>query len=1486
MGESFNRGSTVVLHPSPSLPLAHRPPTPEPSIHSVDLPDVEDGYPVLPDECFLAKTLSKDVYDQLHLLKTEKGFSLDDIIQTEVDHPTQDGRNLTIPDSECFSKFSNFLLPVLNNCHRTANSPGGLKIDTNLDPDALRQGQHLKDCHFVSCRISTRRSIAEYPTPATCTRLQRRELFDIFTHVLTVSQPDYQGEAHLLEELSADARRDLLSCACQFGTPHGPPSITAGFTRDWPEGRGVWSDTVQSVTAHINTSDHLHLVYDLNPSNCASLYEAFVSFLSGMTQMEQALQYHKLTLSHHPTLGFLSSSPVQVGASLEVSVACRFTTLANCVLFDDILRNIGFRTALRTENSAEFSISYTHNFGESEVEFFQRILDQADKMAAIEELFPKQENIYHLLPSAVQEGSGKPLLNYPSFPDKTTTLAKRLTINKYLELAPLTTPLGFSLDHALQYGRDNPTDSFRFILGDSHTLETFGEVLKPVVEAVHGNVTSPPPLSKANPLLLNGGRGLSDDHAHFCYITARRNFTKFPFSSNPSSSSSQMSINDGITRALSTVSSKKYRSLSIKDFMGEYANHPLVGCLVQGSCHSLVSRDSGCGDGRKVWFCEDLHLTVISNLSEHVTIIVSRESGDMLSVYEDFIVLYRQLEAAFQREGLTYAAVDRCGFMTVRPHDFGLLTTSGILLHLPSLSAHLDTLANLFVASSTQAVATLENSIHLSSSTSLGEEEHQVVQRVVDVARKIIDLSTIIEEDETVLDKYIKDGIYATFHPDYPDLLDKGSLLSVYLTPEVYSQLVNRTSSTGSTLNSVIQVGVDQEECGRYDPGIVAGDPDCYDVFKELFDPIITHIHSCDSHTESGLVTNTSFDNIPKLTSISEVKIKLRCNLRGFPFPPNCSRSQRAKIESIITTGLGTLPGKYHPLCDLPQDISQRLTDNKFMAREPAFPVFVSSEIIRDWPCSRGVWTNKDCSVAVFVNGEDHICITSVSKQGHIQQAYRNTSTLFTALNGYLCQNGHPLSIHPKYGLLTTSPANIGCGLSVECAIDLPLLVRHPWLDRVLSTQGLRTVEVNGSTVVSSSVRSLGVDQRELLVQFVRMLEHLCTLEKILADGNCLYNTTHQPPHEDVVTCESDFPDFSHSPTSPLALSLDEGMFERLSPVATRGGTTLEDVIALGLYSPSHPVGVVLCDAECCSTFSELYRAVLRNVSPGVVSWKNRHKRHSSVTVAPQPTVDDKFVSVSYEYHYNLTTFPFLPKCTRKERQEVEEILKEILSSTGSATGQYLSLRHLLRKKDVSWDKNHVDSLTRMPDPSTGMTRDWPVNRGVYLAGGGVVASTNIDNHLKLSVTSNSEDVSEGYRKLIEVASLVEKELESRDHPVAFSQEDGYLSTCPTKCGSGLQIIAKLRLPKLARHPKLSQILKGLCMRMVKTLFVNEFTGESDNIAEIEFLPGHSLGEEETTSIFFKSLEEVCKIETTLQQGRKKKWASVPWPAFGTRHVK
>lgn len=1465
-------------------PTITRPPTPEPSIHSVDLPDVEDSYPSLSTEVFLAKFLSMGTYNQLCSVWTAKGFSLDDIIQTELDYPTPDGRNLVVPDGESYTKFEAFLTPLVSHYHSTSDMSGGLTINSNVDPDALTHGKHLRESHFVSCCFSTRRSIAEYPSPAMCIRLQRRELYDILTHALTISQPDYQGKACLLEFTSQERSKELLSCSCQFDTPNSSPSVAAGASRDWPEARGLWVDSAECITAHINTSDHLHLNYHFNPSNCSNLYEAFVSFFSSLTQLEQALQYHQLTLSHHPTLGFLSSSLLHIGACMDLTVTLDYPTLSKCVLFDDILRSVGFEEAQRKDNSGLFSLTYSHHFGVSEVEFLQQILDRADKMAAIEELYSQEENFYHLLPPKVQQGSGKHLVNFPTFKDKTVALAKLLTIDRYLQLVPLTTPHGFSLDHALQYGKENPTDPFWFILGDSHTLHTFGSVLSPVLEGVLGNTTTPPPLSGATPLLLNGGRGLSYDHTHFCYITAQRNFTKFPFSSQ-ASASSQTALNDAITHALSNFPSRNFRDFPLKAFMEENGNHFLA---VTGS--SLLSRPHHVKDaagggseaaGSRVWINQDSSLILVSNQEQHLTIIVSSEGGNMQSVYEHFLLLYPQLGKSFEQDGLEYATAGQYGFMTIRPHDFSLVTSSGVLLHLPALSSQLSRMNNMLTSASVSATSISSSLVHLSSKTSLCECEHEVVQRVIDAALRMIDLDAVAMKEGTVL----QDEDFTLIHPDFPDLCDRNNLLAHHLSPRMYSHLVNHVTSTGWTLDSVIQVGVDKEGCDEWDPGIVAGDADCYDVFGELFDPIINHIHSCDSHVIGKSAVETG--GIQGISSISQVKIKLRGNLRGYPFPPNCTRAERTCVESLLSAELRKLDGRYYLLRELPSEVSHMLTERNFFAKEPAFPAFVSSSIIRDWPESRGVWISQDCSIAAFINGEDHVCLTSVSEEGDLVQAYSNLHTVFTSLQDCMENGGHQFAAHKKYGLLTTSPSHAGCGMSVECTVHLPLLSGHPWMAQIASSQKLKLVDATaGSKVTCSSVRSIGVSERELLRHFKQSIKELRTIEKLLTSGACLYNTPHHLASKEVAVNESNFPDFSMSPSSPLALSLSEDMYSRLSAISTPMGTKLEDVIALGLYDPAHPVGVVLCDSECFSIFLELYHCVLRNTPPGIAYHSNGHKLHLESTIAPSPILDDKFVSVSYEYRYNLTTFPFPPKLTRKERQEVEEILQEILPLTGSDTGRYLSLRHFARKKDLSFDRSLLGSLTAMPEASTGMTRDWPWNRGVYLTDVGVFAAINISNHLIVSVTSHAEDLTESYRKLIDISKLLEDELTSRGHSVAFSRENGYLNTCPTRCGSGLRIVAKLRLPKLARHPKSAQILKSLCMRMSKTLFVNEVTGESDNIAEVEFIPGHNLPEDESVAIFFSSLEQVCKIESSLQLGRKKKWSSVPWPAFGTKHVK
>lgn len=91
--------------------------------------------------------------------------------------------------------------------------------------------------------------------------------------------------------------------------------------------------------------------------------------------------------------------------------------------------------------------------------------------------------------------------------------------------------------------------------------------------------------------------------------------------------------------------------------------------------------------------------------------------------------------------------------------------------------------------------------------------------------------------------------------------------------------------------------------------GCVAGDEESYDVFADLFDPVIearhngykkTDIHKTDiepSHLKGG-------DNMdPKYVLSSRVRTGR--SIRGLCLPPHCSRAERRKVEEIACKGRG-----------------------------------------------------------------------------------------------------------------------------------------------------------------------------------------------------------------------------------------------------------------------------------------------------------------------------------------------------------------------------------------------------------------------------------------------------------------------------------------------------------------------------------------------------------------------------------------------------
>ena len=74
--------------------------------------------------------------------------------------------------------------------------------------------------------------------------------------------------------------------------------------------------------------------------------------------------------------------------------------------------------------------------------------------------------------------------------------------------------------------------------------------------------------------------------------------------------------------------------------------------------------------------------------------------------------------------------------------------------------------------------------------------------------------------------------------PTFPK--DCSSLLSKYLTKEVFELLKERKTNNGFSLQDVIKSGVENSDSGI---GVYAGDELSYHTFAELFNPIIKEYH-------------------------------------------------------------------------------------------------------------------------------------------------------------------------------------------------------------------------------------------------------------------------------------------------------------------------------------------------------------------------------------------------------------------------------------------------------------------------------------------------------------------------------------------------------------------------------------------------------------------------------------------------------------------
>ena len=180
--------------------------------------------------------------------------------------------------------------------------------------------------------------------------------------------------------------------------------------------------------------------------------------------------------------------------------------------------------------------------------------------------------------------------------------------------------------------------------------------------------------------------------------------------------------------------------------------------------------------------------------------------------------------------------------------------------------------------------------------------------------------------------------------------------------------------------------------------GMVACDEESYEVFKELFDPVISARHGgygADAKQPTNLdisqLSDTDIDPYCKYVLTSRVRTGR--SVRGFKLPPTISMDERRELEALCVKALlrlkDDLRGEYFPLHGsisywklFPNGMSEEkeawLRERGNLFQEPDSTLLLASGMGRHWPDGRGVFHNMDCNLFVWVGEEDHLRIVSM----------------------------------------------------------------------------------------------------------------------------------------------------------------------------------------------------------------------------------------------------------------------------------------------------------------------------------------------------------------------------------------------------------------------------------------------------------------------------------------------------------------------------
>ncbi|NXG97492.1 KCRU kinase, partial [Loxia leucoptera] len=352
---------------------------------------------------------------------------------------------------------------------------------------------------------------------------------------------------------------------------------------------------------------------------------------------------------------------------------------------------------------------------------------------------------------------------------------------------------------------------------------------------------------------------------------------------------------------------------------------------------------------------------------------------------------------------------------------------------------------------------------------------------------------------------------------EYPDLRKHNNCMASNLTPAIYARLCDKATPNGWTLDQCIQTGVDNPGHPFIKTvGIVAGDEETYEVFADLFDPVIQERHNgynprTMKHVTDLDCTKIKFGQFDERYVLSS-RVRTGRSIRGLSLPPACTRAERREVEKVAVDALsgltGDLAGRYYRLSEMTEAEQQQLIDDHFLFDKPVSPLLTAAGMARDWPDARGIWHNHQKTFLIWINEEDHTRVISMEKGGNMKRVFERFCRGLKEVERLIQERGWEFMWNERLGYILTCPSNLGTGLRAGVHIKLPLLSKDSRFPKILEnlrlqkrgTGGVDTAAKGGIFDISNLDR-LGKSEVELVQLVIDGVNYLIDCERRLEKG-------------------------------------------------------------------------------------------------------------------------------------------------------------------------------------------------------------------------------------------------------------------------------------------------------------------------------------------------------------------------------------------------